>query len=178
MQVRQPIPEYEKERIIFRGGPSQVVNYNIFAICFVMFLATIFAPSFYNNFLAETYPDIKNSYLLISKLMFFVPIIWAFIVWLKVRCHRYIITTERLKEEDGVFSKTTEELELFRVKDITLIEPFTLRLFGCGNIVLDTSDKSTPIVVLDAIKGGRGVLDILRANVAIMRQRKGVREVD
>ncbi len=41
------------------------------------------------------------------------------------------------------------ELELYRVKDIVLNEPFLLRLVGLSNIVLVTSDRSTPVFVVE-----------------------------
>jgi uncharacterized membrane protein YdbT with pleckstrin-like domain len=102
----------------------------------------------------------------------------AFSAWIKVHSHHYEITNERLKETDGVLSKTTDELELFRVKDISFVQPFFLRMFGCGNIILDTSDRSTQTVVIYAIKDAKPVMDLLRKNVQIMRVKKGVREFD
>ena len=81
-------------------------------------------------------------------------------------------------ESSGIFTRTTGEVELFRVKDMTFHEPFFLRIFGCGDIILDTSDKSSPIVVLHAIKDPRPLMETLRKNVIAMRTKKGVREVD
>lgn len=92
--------------------------------------------------------------------------------------HRYTLTTERFNEESGIFSKTTEVLELFRVKDITLSQPFSLRMWGLGNIVMDTSDKSTPVVIIYGVKDAGSVVNMLRKHVDIMRTQKGVREVD
>lgn len=169
----------QPERVIYKGGPAQVVNFRIFMVCAIIFIAAILAPTLWNIFFAASYSaNLKKYYMILSKALFFVPIIWAFAAWLKVRSHQYIITTERLKEEEGVFSKTVDELELFRVKDISFVQPFSLRMFGCGNIVLDTSDKSTPIVVLHALKNPAPVIELLRTNVAIMRTKKGVREID
>lgn len=169
----------EAERIVFTGGPSQVVNCNVFVVCTLVVIAAAVAPSFWNHFLqGHVNPQHHDLYIKVAKAMFILPIIYGFWRWLDVRCHRYIITTERLKEEEGVFNKTTDELELFRVKDITFVEPFALRMFGCGNIVLNTSDKSTPIVVIYAIKNPRPVLENLRKCVHIMRHKKGVREID
>ena len=51
---------------------------------------------------------------------------------------------ERIIEEKGVFV----ELELFRVKDITLHQSFWYRLLGISNIHLRTSDKTSPLVTL------------------------------
>jgi uncharacterized membrane protein YdbT with pleckstrin-like domain len=168
----------EAEQVLYEGGPSQIVNYSRYFICLIFFGAAVLAPTIWIKVFAAQVPQYKGIYMLCSKIFFFVPIIMAFSAWLKVRSHRYVITTERLKETDGVLSKTTEELELFRVKDITYVEPMLLRMFGCGNIILDTSDRSTPLVVLEAIKNARPVMELLRKNVQIMRVKKGVREID
>ncbi len=176
-QPKQSAP-VQQEKTVYLGGPSQVINYNTFIVCAILFVIVLSAPAIYKTFLAAQYSEFKMYYMLASKILFFVPIIWAFSVWIKVKMHKYTITTERLTEEVGVLSKNTDVLELYRVKDITFNEPFALRMFSCGNIILDTSDKSTPLVVLHAIKSPKAVIDILRQNVEIMRTKKGVREID
>jgi len=168
----------ENERVLYQGRPSQVVNYNTFSICAMIFFVALLGPSIWDKFFAVSYAEHEDMYMLASKALFFIPIIWAFIAWVKIYCHKYTITTERLREESGVLSKTTDELELFRVKDIKYTEPFSLRVFGCGNIIMDTSDRSTPIVVLYALKNAKPVIEILRTNVQRMRTLKGVREID
>src|SRR5581483_3197507 len=70
-----------------------------------------------------------------------VPIFIGFWKWLYTRSQRYDVTSERLCITSGIFSKRTEELELYRVRDITLIEPFSLRMFSLGNIELWTTDR-------------------------------------
>lgn len=167
-----------KEEIIYSGGPAQVLNYNTFALCGFLFAMALIAPGIYNNALAEPYPSLREPYMIVSKFLFFAPILWAFWVWLVIRCHRYVVSTEELHESSGVFSRRTDVLQLYRVKDITLDQPFTLRIFGCGNIVMDTSDKTTPIVVLKAVKSPKPLVKVLTRHVEMMRSIKGVREID
>ncbi len=107
-----------------------------------------------------------------------VPIFIAIWKWLDVRCFVYELTTERLRQTHGIFSKRVDELELYRVKDIALEQPFFLRLFSLANIVLDTSDKTTPRVVLKAIPEAKELANEIRQHVEIQRQRKQVREID
>jgi uncharacterized membrane protein YdbT with pleckstrin-like domain len=169
---------HQGEQVLYKGTPSQTVNFRVFIVCTILFLAAIFAPTIWTEHLAQDFAQFKKIYMLASKVLFFVPFIWAFSAWLKTHNHRYTISSERLMEEEGVLSKVTDELELFRVKDITYAQPFSMRIFGCGNIILDTSDKSTPIVVLHGIKNARPVIELLRKNVQFMREKKGVREID
>ena len=107
-----------------------------------------------------------------------VPIVIAVVVWLKVRAMKYELTTERLRITHGVLSKRTEEVELYRVKDTSLVEPFTLRLFGLGNIEVDTSDPSEEDFVLVGITEAAGVREKMRNLVEQRRLVRRVQEVE
>jgi hypothetical protein len=56
-----------------------------------------------------------------------------------------------------------------------LQEPFVLRLFGLGNLVLLTHDESNPTVVLRAIPGAKALRDQIRQHVEECRDKKRVR---
>jgi uncharacterized membrane protein YdbT with pleckstrin-like domain len=107
-----------------------------------------------------------------------IPIFIAFARWLQTRCFDYRITTERIVIKRGVFSKRTDELELYRVKDTTLVEPFWLRLVSLGHIDLTTSDRTTPYLRITAVPEASRLREELRRNVERMRVQKGVRETD
>src|SRR5438105_1565869 len=100
-----------------------------------------------------------------------VPIFIALWKWAQLRCLVYELTTERLKQTAGVLSKRVDELELYRVKDITLEQPFFLRLFSLANIILDTADKTTPRVVLQGIPQAEESANQIRQHVETQRQR-------
>ena len=65
------------------------------------------------------------------------------------------VTTERIIEEKGVLSKTTNELELFRVKDIVLEQPFWLRILSLSNVVLSTTDRSHKTFTIGGVPNGK-----------------------
>ncbi len=104
-----------------------------------------------------------------------VPIFYALWIWLKVRSRQYHVTSERILVRTGILSKHTDELELYRVKDYTLEEPFWLRLFKTGNIRLNTHDESNPVLVLEAVPEPSGLCDEIRKHVEACRERKKVR---
>ncbi|MGK0189050.1 MAG: putative membrane protein YdbT with pleckstrin-like domain [Verrucomicrobiales bacterium] len=97
---------------------------------------------------------------------------------LNTKFYNYDLTTERLKLTTGIFSRETDVLELYRVKDMAISQPFILRLFGLSNVTLTTSDRTTPILKLEAIREGSTVLDTIRHHVEELREKKRVREVD
>lgn len=107
-----------------------------------------------------------------------ITIPFAFWNWLVTLNNKYILSSERFIHKEGVFNRNIEHLELYRVKDYSLSVPLILRLFGLSNIVLKTSDPSTPIVVIQGVRDGERILDIIRERVEYLRETKGVREID
>jgi uncharacterized membrane protein YdbT with pleckstrin-like domain len=107
-----------------------------------------------------------------------IPIFIALWKFLIVKTWKIKITDERLIEEKGVLSKNTDELELFRVKDIRLDQPFFLRLVGLSNVILMTSDRTNPTVIIPAIKDGKNLREELRVAIDARRDKKRVRETD
>ena len=98
--------------------------------------------------------------------------------WLVVKNTKYEVTSQRLKTRNGVLNKKTDELELYRVQDYKMEQPFFLRLFSLSNIVLQTSDKSHPRVVLRAITNGEELREKIRFHVEEAKLEKRVRVID
>jgi len=107
-----------------------------------------------------------------------VPIFFALARYLQTRCKVFELTTQRFKTTSGIFTKVTETLELYRVKDIETRQPFLSRLVGIENVQMTTSDASSPSVLIEAVPSSVGFADKLRNQVEIIRQQKRVREID
>jgi len=107
-----------------------------------------------------------------------VPIFIALARYLKTKNKSYELTTERLKITEGVFSKVTDTLELYRVKDLEMRQPFLYRLVGIENIQVNTSDVSSPFILIEAIPSTVALADKIRNQVETIRAQKGVREID
>jgi uncharacterized membrane protein YdbT with pleckstrin-like domain len=123
----------------------------------------------------------KNIGLFILCILFcwlIVPIFIGIARFLQTKCNLFELTTERLKTTQGVFSKVTETLELYRVKDIEVRQPFWYRLLGLENIQISTSDLSSPVIHIDAIAKTVGLADKIRNQVETIRTQKKVRELD
>lgn len=102
-------------------------------------------------------------------------ILWR---WLVTRMTKYELTTERLRTRHGVLNKKMDELELYRVRDYKLDQPIFLRLFSLGNIILQTSDISNPVITIRAIPNSEQIREDIRNSVEACRVKKGVRELD
>ena len=81
-----------------------------------------------------------------------------------------------IEDEEGILSKVTDTLEFYRIKDIERQQPFLYRLCGIENVQLNTSDTSSPLVVIEAVPRVAGLADLIRNHVETIRQQKGVRE--
>lgn len=107
-----------------------------------------------------------------------IPIPWSFWSWLSLRASRIVLTTQRLRIESGVLSKKFEELELYRVRDSSLAQSFGQRLVGIGDVILETTDASTPHVRLRHLRNSFEVRELVRAQVERVRRVQRVREIE
>ena len=106
------------------------------------------------------------------------PIPWALWRALVTRNTRYELTSQRLKTTRGVFNRITDDIELYRVKDTHFQQTVWQRMAGIGDIVLSTSDTSTPVVTLADIRAADSVRERIRTLVEQRRDAKRVRELD
>ena len=157
----------EQERDIWTAHPSQIINIGLYAICLLVFGFLVSAL-----FLIP-HPSL---YMVIGLgVTMAIFLIVALVRWISTRARTYRVTSERIKVIEGVFSRRTEEVELYRVRDYRLSEPFWLRLFGRGNIIISTTDNSNPTVVLEAIRDPGGHREEIRKYVELCRDKKRVR---
>ena len=106
------------------------------------------------------------------------PIPFAIWRWLVTRNTVYTLTNQRLSTRKGVFNRVTEDLELYRVRDTRLEQNFFERLFGLGEVVLFTTDDSTPEIHLHYISGAGDVREKIRRLVEARRDEKRVRTLE
>ena len=162
------------EETVWRGSVSQWKNFGFFVLQLLLAAAIVVI---FTTIQRQSSLEIRNfaPYILI---LLAVPIFIAGKRYLQTKCKTYELTSERLKMGDGVFSKITDTLELYRVKDIETRQPFVYRLCGIENVQLNTSDTSSPFVLIQAIPHHVGLGDKIRNQVETIRQQKGVREID
>jgi len=95
--------------------------------------------------------------------------------WIASLSTRFEITTQRIRIERGVFSRSRQDTELYRIDDIGLEQPLGMRMVGHAVLMLRSTDRSTPVVRLYGIKGLAGLADQLRECSLRERERRGVR---
>jgi uncharacterized membrane protein YdbT with pleckstrin-like domain len=106
------------------------------------------------------------------------PLPFALWRYWQVKSTRYTLTAERLVCQQGVFYRKQDEVELYRIKDYTITAPLLHRWLGIANLVLITSDRTHPELVLKGISDAYQVKELIRTQVEQLRVQKGVREID
>ena len=157
----------DEETVLWEGSPSQILNLHVFIMCALLAGAFIGAAMLFRDKMSGPTPYILGGLALI-------PVVFAIARYLQLKCRRYQLTSERLRLRTGVLSRRTDEIELYRVKDYVLHEPFALRMFGLSNLVLSTTDDTNPRINLQAIHRGESLRDLFRKHVEICREKKRV----
>ena len=95
--------------------------------------------------------------------------------WYLVASTRYRLTSQRLFVQRGVIAKALEEVELFRVKDVTLTQGILDRMLGTGTVVVLSTDDSAPRLEIQGVLNPLDAKEKIRTAFRAARQREGVR---
>ena len=166
--------------VYFKSRPSHLINLETFLLT----ILSVPAIMLMDEILKQQLPFSLISEKLTAHIYRFPAYLGAFVLLnlaykvIQVYCIRYEIDAEELRRFSGIFRREHEYVELYRVKDYRVERPFIYRLFGLGNLIIYTSDKTTPVFRLDAIRDPEEKYKILRALVELNRREKHVFEVD
>lgn len=158
-------PTTPEETTLWRGTPSQWTNFGTYLFCLLLVAGVV----------AAYYLTTGGPLILVALVA---PVLLALMRWIGTRTHIYEVTSERIRVTTGVLSRRTSELELYRVRDYTVVEPLALRLVGRGNVVIETADRTTPNLVLRAVPNATRLKDQIRAHTERLRQLRGVRDLE
>ena len=88
---------------------------------------------------------------------------------------RYALSDDRLFTSVGFLNIKDDEILLYRVRDIDTSRSLWQRLFGVGTVVVMSSDKSMPTLVLKNIKDPVTIKELIHEQVEEMKIRRRVR---
>ena len=173
-----------RETVIWEGSPSlkllliQVLRTLIVATAAVV--AAIFvhplAVSFFEDLSAKggrgprdgspatlILMVIVGSYLVIRAIVLSTSV-------MRLRTTRYRLTNQRLVVEQGILSRTLDEVDLRTVDDSGFSQSPLERLQGIGTVWVVSSDRSTPRLTLRGIPDPRSLREKIRENAYRMSQ--------
>jgi uncharacterized membrane protein YdbT with pleckstrin-like domain len=155
------------ETVLWSGHTSQWVHFWFYLFCVLLAAGIAIAATLL------ALPTGGLTYLALV-----IPAVMWLARWWVTRCTTYELTSQRFRIRTGVLNRRVDELELYRVKDYAMEQPFLLRLVGLGHVTMITSDATNPQVAMKAIPDVEAVREKLRAAVQSERDRKRVRELD
>ena len=88
---------------------------------------------------------------------------------------RYALSDDRLFTSVGFLNIKDDEILLYRVRDIDTSRSLWQRLFGVGTVVVASSDKSMPNLVLKNIKDPVFVKELIHKQVEETKIKRRVR---
>ncbi len=107
-----------------------------------------------------------------------VPIVWKDrkrILGMPITFTRYSMSEDRLFLETGLLNTRQEEVLLYRVRDISLKITLGQRILGVGSVLVQSSDKTMPVLELKNIRRPREVKEILHRQVEKMKLSRKIR---
>lgn len=88
---------------------------------------------------------------------------------------RYAISDDRLFLSVGFLTIRDEEILLYRVRDISASRTLWQRLFGVGTILVASSDKSMPTLIIQNVKNPMAVKELLHEQVEQAKRNRRMR---
>ena len=88
---------------------------------------------------------------------------------------RYSLSEDRLFISEGFLNIQDDEVLLYRVRDIDTRRSLWQRLFGVGTVMVISSDKTMPNLVLKNIKDPVMVKELIHKQVEEMKIKRRVR---
>ncbi len=156
------------ETEIWKGSPSQLRHLALFSLCGLIALILLVTAVKVHGTVPAWIPLV----------LILVPAWIAGQRWLQTACIHISLTDQRLIVVSGIFNRSTDYVELYRIKDVHLTQPFAERMLGLGTIHLRTSQDNAPVIDLAGMVDAQTLWNQIRGLVEARRKTMGVREVD
>ncbi|MCI9300572.1 MAG: PH domain-containing protein [Oscillibacter sp.] len=91
---------------------------------------------------------------------------------------RYRLSEDRLFCETGFLNVKSDEVLLYRVRDLRLTMSLGQRIFGVGTVCVVSSDKSIPHLDLKNVKAPRTVKELIHQNVEAAKDKRRMRATE
>lgn len=150
-------------------------------------VVTYFSPIFKNeigwvaqqiaNFMGNAFPynTWYGWYLVIVWIGIMAPAMWRV---LALRTTKFEFTTQLIFYSRGIFNRKRDQLEISRIRDLSTERPFWQRLMGLGCLIMETVDRSHPMLPIQGQPKVDDLKDWLHQLNILERGRIGYREFE
>ncbi len=87
---------------------------------------------------------------------------------------KYALSDDRIFLEKGLLNMNEEEVQLYRVRDISLSITLWQRIFGMGTITVQSNDKTHPTLEIKNVLHPREVKELIHDQVESVRKERNV----
>ena len=148
----------EPEVTVHQCTPSQIVNLKRFVLAGLAAIGIVVLA------ILTTTP--------ILYALLVLPLGYAVWKYMEVKATKLTLTDQRLIVTTGIFTRRTNETELYRVRDTSIEEPFFYRIFGVGNVIIYSTDEAEGKLHFNAYSKPHWIKDQIRNNAETCRQKK------
>ena len=97
---------------------------------------------------------------------------------IRLKMIHYEVTADRIEWSRGIFDRRVDNLDMFRVVDLSMRRTLLDCLFGIGTVTLITSDKSDPEFKFEKVRGVRELYDVIKEASLEADQDRGVIHIE
>ena len=97
------------------------------------------------------------------------------IIGMPISFTTYSLSDDRLFVDKGLVRLQSDEILLYRVRDLSVSQTLGQRIFGVGSIIVQSSDKTSPVLEIRNIKTPFDVKELLHQHVEKMKLERRMR---
>jgi uncharacterized membrane protein YdbT with pleckstrin-like domain len=158
-------PHATAEETLWRGTPSPTLLIGKLALLILILVAIpLLAYFFASAGDPEKGGNLRTAGWVITAILGAAQLVNLLVAWMKLRSTLYTVTNQRVMIEQGILSKTVNEIDLRYVDDSQFFQSFTDRMLGIGNVTLLSSDTTTPTYTLRSVRDPRAVRELVRTH--------------
>lgn len=94
-----------------------------------------------------------------------------------LRRMRYYIGEEQLISEHGIFHRSINYMELYRIVDFYEHQNFMQQLLSLKSVTIFSMDRQTPRLELQGVSSSKDVVSIIRTGVELNKKRRLIHEI-
>ena len=174
-QLPEPPAHTTREETLWRGTPSPILLIGKIATLVLILVAIPLIAYFFASTVTYDLAKARNIRMtgwVIAAILGAAQLVVVIVAWMKLRTTMYIVTNQRVMIEQGILTKTVNEIDLRYVDDSQFFQGLTDRILGIGNVTLISSDANTPTYTLRSVRDPRGVREMVRTHAYRVSQRQ------
>ncbi|AQT67285.1 Bacterial membrane flanked domain protein [Anaerohalosphaera lusitana] len=176
----------QDEGILYFGSPSVLSMMRTF-VKFILFIAVAVVllvlplEDYLQKAVGERGGMTDNHHVLIEAIrhgagivLIVLAVLWLFWKIAVLKSTYYEVTADRIEWARGVFNRKVDNIDMFRIVDLSLQRTFFDCIFGIGTVHVITSDKTDPNFAFYKVPDARYLYDTLKHLSTGADQKRGV----